>query len=346
MAQNEIKENIDLLDEKGFITKEGWGRRPFWKYDRSKIAASSLKIKEWDYYYIISHDGKYGITFTISDLGYISLFAICWLDFEKGVYSQTDTMGILPFGKTNLSSEPDVGSVYFEDKKLKITCEVDDKVRHIKAESPIFKCPDGSKGLTADLKLCWDREKDSVNIATSWRENRKAFYYNQKYTCMPAEGVVTLGSESYTFKKEDSLAGLDWGRGRWTYRNRWYWGSMSAFHEGKPFGFNIGYGFSDRTPASENAVFYREKLHKLDEVDFIIDTKDYMKPWKFTSNDGRFEMDFKPLVDRQANTNLILIKSLQHQVFGLFSGKVVLDDGTELEIKDKIGFAEDVLNWW
>lgn len=346
MSQNEITRNINLLNNDGTLVEEGWARRPFWNYDRNKIAASSFKIKEWDYYYVISHDKKYGITFTISDLGYISLFAICWLDFEKGECYQTDTMGIFPLGKTALNSYPGPSHVHFKDKVLEIECQVTDTERIIKANCPKFKTANGKEPLSVELHLFWDRDRDSINIATSWKENRKAFYYNQKYNCMAAEGKVAIGDKIFTFEKSSSFGGLDWGRGRWTYRNRWYWGSASGLHKGKAFGFNIGYGFSDRTPASENALLYDGKLHKLDKVEFILDTKDYMKPWIFTSNDGRFEMDFKPVVDRQANTNLFIIKSLQHQVFGYFTGKAVLDDGTILKIDNLLGFAEDVLNWW
>ena len=36
----------------------------------------------------------------------------------------------------------------------------------------------------------------------------------------------------------------------------------------------------------------------------------------------------------------------QHQVFGKFSGSVILDDGSKLEIKDLLGFAEKVRNKW
>ncbi|MCK5784895.1 MAG: DUF2804 family protein [Desulfobacterales bacterium] len=36
----------------------------------------------------------------------------------------------------------------------------------------------------------------------------------------------------------------------------------------------------------------------------------------------------------------------QHQVFGYFSGHVILDDGTRLHLDRFSGFAEDVLNWW
>ncbi len=35
-----------------------------------------------------------------------------------------------------------------------------------------------------------------------------------------------------------------------------------------------------------------------------------------------------------------------HQVFGRFSGTVVLDDGRKLQINDLMGFAEKVRNKW
>jgi len=69
-----------------------------------------------------------------------------------------------------------------------------------------------------------------------------------------------------------------------------------------------------------------------------------MKPWTFTSNDGRFEMTMTPLVDRQDEINFGIIKNLGHQVFGRFAGWVVLDDGSRLEIKDLLGFAEKITN--
>ena len=66
----------------------------------------------------------------------------------------------------------------------------------------------------------------------------------------------------------------------------------------------------------------------------------YCKPWKFTSSDGRFEMDFLPILDRSACLDYKLIVSDQHQVFGRMSGMAVLDDGTKIEIKDVLCFAE------
>jgi hypothetical protein len=75
-------------------------------------------------------------------------------------------------------------------------------------------------------------------------------------------------------------------------------------------------------------------------------TEDYMKPWTFTSDDGRFEMDFTPIIDRASCTDIKLICSDQHQVFGRFNGKIILDDGTAICVQDFQGFAEKVYNKW
>ena len=72
----------------------------------------------------------------------------------------------------------------------------------------------------------------------------------------------------------------------------------------------------------------------------------YTNDWTFTSSDKRFEMHFKPILDRASNTDVGLIASDQHQVFGHFSGTMILDDGRKIELKDFIGFAERVTNKW
>ena len=57
-------------------------------------------------------------------------------------------------------------------------------------------------------------------------------------------------------------------------------------------------------------------------------------------------MEFEPVVDRTSKMNFLVIESDQHQVFGLFNGRIVLDDGTTVEVKDFLGFAERVENKW
>ena len=339
--QIEITKPMELLDADGHITKEGWARKPHWQYDRTKIKSPWYRIKEWDYYAVISHDKLYGITLTVADLGFLGLASICWLDFRNKTSYQLDTMRLLPKGTFNLPPSSERGTVAFSDKKLRLLFEIRGNQRIITVASPGFM----ENGLTGRIVLQQDPDMDSMVIATSWAENRQAFYYNRKINCMSAEGTVNMGGTMYKFNQTSDFACLDWGRGNWTYKNRWFWGSASGMIDGAPFGFNIGYGFSDRTPASENMLFYKGTAHKLDQVTFHIDPVDYLAPWRFTSNDGRFELTFEPAVDRSSRTDMLLIKSIQHQVFGYFSGDVVLDDGTKIHLDKFLGFAEDVLNW-
>ena len=97
-------------------------------------------------------------------------------------------------------------------------------------------------------------------------------------------------------------------------------------------------------------LFYDGTAHKLSRVAFHIPRRggrdDFMSPWTFTSDDGRFEMDFVPMLDRAACTSVGVIKSDQHQVFGRFTGRAVLDGGGVIELKDFMGFAEKVENKW
>ena len=78
--------------------------------------------------------------------------------------------------------------------------------------------------------------EESMVIATPFQGHPKAFYYNQKINCMSAEGRIQIGSREYIFAPANSYAVLDWGRGVWTYKNTWYWGSSSGEVNGTPFG--------------------------------------------------------------------------------------------------------------
>ncbi len=343
--QNEITSPMELLDEKGFLTEDGWARRPLWRYNRNKVNAPWHRIKEWDYYAIIDHSNNHGITFTISDLSYIALTAVCWLDFNRKDFVQLDTMKFLTRGRTGFPPSSDTGDIHFRDKKIEMSFSIRGSNRILTVDAPSFTW-NGRKGLSGEITLFQDPDMESMTIATSWEHQRKAFYYNQKINCMPAEGTIKIGNKSYTFSNADAMGCLDWGRGNWTYKNRWYWGSLSAMVEGKPFGLNLGYGFSDRSRATENVIIHNGKIHKLDQVTFHFDEHDYMKPWKITDNDNRLNLDFTPVVDRNSAVNFKLIKSIQHQVFGRFSGTAILDGGDTATLDNILGFAEDVFNQW
>lgn len=343
MAQHEILKETELLRSNGKLTEEGWARHHFWNYNRKAVKGSVLSVKEWDYYAINSVSGEWFITATISDLGYAGLFNIAFIDLIRGKAVQCDSLQPFPLGKT-IPQLPDNYLTQYNDHKLRITFTQKGSERHLIFGCPSLVLPDGSVGLDVDVTLYQTPGDESMNIATSWEKHRTCFYLNEKINCMPVSGRVRLGKNETELESGDCWGVLDWGRGKWTYQNRWYWSSASGLVDGRRFGWNFGYGFTDRTPASENVLFCDGKINKLEDVSFEINTSDYKANWKITSPDDRVNLVFYPATDRSSKIDMLLIKTIQHQVFGYFSGNVTLDDGTVLDIQRFPGFAEDVFN--
>ena len=339
MARNhEVTTVQPLLDAAGELREPGWSRRMVQTYARADIKAPAFRIKEWDYYIVMAD--SFGVAFTISDDGYIGLQSVSLLTFGEKPWEHTETvLNAFPLGKLKLPESSSEGVTRYADKRLQMSFAPEAGSRHISCKFDNF-C-DG-KPLTAEIDLA-QPDMDTMVIATPWDKPRH-FYYNQKINCMRASGWVEFDGKRYEFDPASDFGTLDWGRGVWTYDNTWYWGSGNADVDGHAFGFNIGYGFGNTAAASENVVFWDGVAHKLDDVTFNIPENDWYAPWTFTSSDGRFEMDFVPVLDRAANLDFKLIVSDQHQVFGRMSGYAILDDGMKVEIKDVMCFAEKVHN--
>ncbi len=339
MSRNhEVTARDFLLNAEGELREPGWSRSLVQKYDRKMIKAPKWRIKEWDYYLVLGKD--FAGAFTISDDGYIGLQSVSLLYFKDQPWEHTETvLNPFPMGKLKLPSDSSEGVTEYKDKRLQMRFAVENKTRHITCHFENFW---NNKPFECDIVLR-QPTMDSMVIATPW-DRKHAFYYNQKINCMRASGYMKYDDVIYTFKPETDFGTLDWGRGVWTYDNTWFWGSGNCDVDGHAFGFNIGYGFGNTKAATENVLFYDGKVHKLDDIEFHLPENGYTDPWKFTSSDGRFEMDFDPVLDRAANLDFKVIVSYQHQVFGKMSGKAILDDGTVIEIKDVMCFAEKVHN--
>ncbi|MBQ3105033.1 MAG: DUF2804 domain-containing protein [Lachnospiraceae bacterium] len=338
MRNHEVTTRQPLLNDRGELREPGWARSLVFTYDRKDIKAPAFRIKEWDYYLVIGQG--FGLAFTVSDNGYVGLQSVSLLDFEKP-WEHTETiLNAFPMGKLKLPADSSSGNTRYRDKRLSLEFLVEEGSRRIRCSFERFL---GDKPFACDITLA-QPPMDTMVIATPWKEKKTAFYYNQKINCMPASGWAEFDGRRYELDPALDFGTLDWGRGVWTYDNRWYWGSGNGVVEGKPFGFNIGYGFGDTSAATENILFYDGVGHKLSEVTFHIPKDSYVKPWQFTSDDGRFEMEFVPIIDRAAHTAMVIVETNQHQVFGRMTGKAVLDDGKVLEIKDLLCFAEEVHN--
>ena len=342
--QHEILRSAPLLNASGDLAEPGWARSLLPVYRRSDIRVSPLRIKEWDYYLIT--DGHVGLALTIADNGYMGLDSVSFLDFDEGWEQTKSPMRLFPMGKTGLPESSADGASEIARGGYAMAFYHEDGARRLSFHMDRFLDGDAIEGIVT----LSGAPEESMVIATPF-DKPGHFYYNQKINCMRAEGWITLGKRRIELTPDRFFGVLDWGRGVWTYHNTWYWGSASGELDGVPFGWNIGYGFGNTAAASENVLFYDGRIHKLGTVEFHIPKDEkgrnaYLNVWNFTSDDNRFYMDFTPVLDRSALTSAIIIKSDQHQVFGRFTGRVTLDDGTVLPVRDFFGFAEKVENKW
>lgn len=338
--QHRITAPGPLHDDGGRLAEPGWACEPILAYDRSRIRAPRWRIKEWDYYCVLAD--RHGVAFTVADNGYMGFASVTMFDFASPRQETRAVMIPFPLGSLAMPPSSTEGDVSFLRPPLSLHFRKQGNRRLLSVDCPSI----GGRSLAGEIELAQPQNHESMVIATPFKGKPTAFYYNQKINCLPARGELVWGKERFAFDPRESFGVLDWGRGVWTYANTWYWGSASGLLDGAPFGFNIGYGFGDTTAATENMLFYRGRAHKLEGVQFHIAEPDFLSPWKFIGSDGRFELSFTPILDRHSNDNFFVVKSWQHQVFGRFSGRVVLDDGTVLEVNDLLGFAEKVTNRW
>ena len=341
MESQHLMNEGPLLDERGNIIEPGYAYTLVKKYDRNAIKAKKSRIKEWDYYYV--GNSSYGVALTIADNGYMAMASISFLDFEAKYEDTVSKIGWFPMGKLGLPSTSTEGDTVYEGKGFSMKFLHEGKKRRLICQMPSFK----GKDFHCDL-LLEETIDGSMVIATPFKKDAH-FYYNQKINCLRASGYAKVGDRLLDFNK-DSYGVLDWGRGVWTYKNTWFWSSASFEQDGHIIGWNLGYGFGSNKAATENMLFYDGKAYKINDVRMDIPLKrsggdDFMSKWTFRSPTGEVAMEFFPILDRHADTNLLILRSNQHQVFGRFKGYIVIE-GKTIDINDALGFAEKVYNKW
>lgn len=334
--QREITDVTKLLKADGSLNEPGYCKRNLYEYNREDISACKLRIKEWDFYQI--SDGKRCVQINFANISIASAGTIGFFDMETG--KRKSAIG-LDLGTVKRFQMPRNGDrpneLRYKKGKFSLEIITTETEKHFTCSAEGIRCE-----FTAEIP----QDSESITIATPF-EKKNRFFYTMKKNCMPTSGYIEFDGERYEFSKDDTYTVLDWGRGVWPYSNHWYWGNGSTrLPDGKLFGFEITWGFGDESNATETMLFYDNKAHKIGKV--WVDPAPqgrYMEDWHFHSEDGRFELTMKPFYDNHSGAVFILGMAT-HQVHGLWSGKVVLDDGTVLEIKDMYAFCEYVENKW
>jgi len=336
MAQNEICSAVSVLDDTGSPQNFGWSRQPDFFYDPALVWAPRRKFSESDRYIVFNP--THMVIFEIRDDGYLGSMGATVVSIKDKKRSTQIFHSILPFGSYEMPSGSRNGSIHYRRKKMILDfVPMESGARIIKADIPRFG---RHRSLRGELVLTEPAAAESLVCNLPWRNDKNAFRYSRRSPWYTVEGVIQLGTTEIIFTSGNAWGIFDWNRSIRPRADVRYWAASCGLSDGRLIGFSIGHGLIDSSAGTENAFFVDGRIHKLDQATFHIPPSNWLSPWHFTSNDNRLEMDFHPFQERIDRRRMLLYSASRRQVYGNFSGKVVLDDGAVMDFHNLTGFAE------
>lgn len=332
----ELTAPVDLCLPNGRINPAaiGWSRTPL---HRCNVHGRFPRKKKWNYWAITSESHLFSVT--ITNLDYAGLVFVYFADFAARQLAEVTK--IIPLGRGCHLPEQVVADVAYSSPDMQVAMEQTANGVRLAVEMADFE----RRPLTAQFTITLPPQHESLNVVVPW--DARTFQFTSKQNTLPAEGVVTIGGAEIRFAGPQSFACLDFGRGIWPRDGRWNWGSASGRRNGRTIGLNLGGQWTDGTGSTENGVCVNGRLTKIsEELTWQYDQTDFMQPWHIVGAQSGLDLTFTPFMERVAASNLWLIRSEVHQMFGHYNGCVTTTDGTAIPFHNLIGWAEDHIARW
>jgi hypothetical protein len=332
----EITREVRLCDGHGRLNQEavGWSRRPL---HACNLRGRFPRKKKWNYWCITGD--RFLFSATVAHIDYLSLGAAYFLEYETKRFAEFSSVKVGPGGPA--MPETVEGAVHFGHGRSLLRFDRAGSTLHMLVRTDSFE----GRPLEASLEIDHPENHESLNVVVPW--NAKTFQFTSKQHCLPAQGTIAWGNETWTFAPGAAFACLDYGRGIWPYRTTWNWASFSGRSDQDTLGVNMGAKWTDNTGMNENGVLLNGRLHKLfEDIVFTYDDCDFMRPWEMRSETtDAVRLQFTPFYDKVTNTNLGVIRSGVHQLFGRYSGTLRVD-GRTLPLDGILGWAEEHRARW
>lgn len=334
-SEPELKEPLDLCLSDGKLNRQavGWSRYPL---HNCNLSRNPLRKKRWNYWCITTD--RFLFSATLSNIDYMGLAFIYFLDFESGYFHEMTV--VRPFGRGCNLDNMVADDVFFHNPQLNLSFKNSKSSVAIAVNCPNFK----GKPLLADLIVSIPADHQTLNVVIPWSDSR--FQFTSKQHALPVTGQIAVGGKKYDAK--GGYACLDFGRGVWPFSSFWNWAGGSGICNKHIIGLNFGAGWTDGTGMNENGICVDGVLSKISE-DLIFDYNpaNFMQPWQIrTHASERVNVTFTPFFERVAKTNALVLRSEVHQMIGHFSGRILDDAGRPYKISKLVGWAEEHYARW
>ncbi len=334
--ERELTTPIDLCLPNGRLNPAavGWSRRPL---HRCNLRGRWPRKKRWNYWAITTETHLFSAT--ISHLDYAGLVFVYFADFANGEF--VEKTRLLPLGQgCSLSDEVATDAVY-STGDLRVAMRQAGSGVDLAVEIADFE----GRPLAAQFAITVPPRHETLNVVVPW--NAHTFQFTSKQNCLPTTGAVTIGDRETLFSCAQNYACLDFGRGIWPRHCRWNWGSASGKQNGRTLGLNLGGQWTDGTGSTENGVCVDGRLHKIStDLTWEYSKQEFMRPWRITTPTGQVDLTFTPFMERVAASNVGIVRSEVHQMFGHYRGQVITTEGEVVPVHDLVGWAEDHAAVW
>ncbi|MGY0488103.1 DUF2804 domain-containing protein [Streptomyces sp. WG-D5] len=346
--EREIVDPVDLTGADGRLDPAavGWSRLPV---HRTGLRGWG-RNKRWEHWCVTTP--THLVALTVSDLDFLALNSVYLLEFGPSG-REFEVADLVPLGRGVRLPDRIAGTPGAPDVVVGPERPTGGRVRvEIRAEAGgtrlRARCltPEDRLPVEVDLLVGRPEGHESLNVVVPWDARR--FQYTSKQTALPAAGRVRIGRERLECEDGASWAVLDHGRGRWPRDIAWNWGAASGRSDGHTLGLQFGGRWTVGTGSTENGLCVDGRLTKIgEELDWRWSVGDPLAPWTIrTPESDQVNLTFTPFHNRSTHTDLALLANHTDQRFGYYDGHVRTDDGTEIAVRELLGWAEDVRMRW
>lgn len=265
----------------------------------------------------------------IVDLKYLSNGFLYLFDRSTRAITEAKRLGVLP-SCSSIDPFPEQPRSFFKSGPLGI---------EIRGGSLHAAAPGVSLSLSLD-------EGSAAPLRLCTRAGYRGWVFTRKTSPIRLKGSIVAGGRQHDLSSPAYWALSDWTCGYMRRETCWNWAATaSSLGDGRPLGLNLSCGVNE-TSFTENAFWVNGALTKVDTVDFRFDRSDLSSAWRITSADRKVDLVFRPEGQRGERINALVVTSRFTQLFGVFEGTLVSDDGEVIRLDGCAGFAEDHFARW
>ncbi len=334
-----------IVDEAGQV-RFGVQKRPFEQVNLSEAVLavgsrpmprwwSQFRLKQWQHFCIVLPEALF--SFAVVDARFLKLSWCHYAELETGLHFEHVRKA--PLLKSRIARELWNDHSYLNARGYHVAVHSHLNAGHYEIAIDV-QASSGCPKVQADLNCLHDLDViEPLVVVLPVGPNRGM--YSHKVP-LPVQGEIVIDERRIVVDPQSAWAILDVHKAHYPRHTWWNWATFAGRDaQGHSVGLNLTRNINQRDDEyNENGVWIDGQLHPLGPARFAFDRSDVMKPWELGTVDGTVELQFNPRGERLENTRLGLVRSVFHQPYGTFEGRISVA-GRSLQIADVIGVCED-----